>query len=83
MYTCPNGAHKAPVERGDQDAAACVLGNIMRASSTRGRQKKLFGLWKMRPWEALHDVNSIAMGDLVRVGRFGTLGMSCKMHGNL
>jgi len=37
----------------------------------------------MRPWEALHDVNSIAMGDLVRGGRFGTLGMSYKMHGKL
>jgi hypothetical protein len=48
-----------------------------------GLKKKLFRLWKMRPWEALHDVNSIDMGDLVRGGRSGTLGMSYKMHGKL
>jgi hypothetical protein len=46
-------------------------------------KKQLFGLWKMRPWEALHDVNSIAMGDVVRGGRFGTLAMSYQMHGKL
>jgi hypothetical protein len=42
MHTCPNGAQKAPMERGDQDAAACVLGNIMRAPSTRGPEKATF-----------------------------------------
>jgi hypothetical protein len=84
MYTCPNGAHKVPAERGDQDAAACECWATSCALPARGGLKKeLFRLWKMRPWEALHDVNSIAMGGLVRGGRFGTLGMSYKMHGTL